>query len=157
MYPNSSKGLNKETTKAVYFFTPAFHPLDNFSAHTVNLWGQKFPTAEHAFQWKKFSQSQPAIAKKILLSKNPHQAQEIATKNKSKIPADWHPRKVKVMESVLMAKAKQHQDVQAILKRTGGKKIIENSPVDAFWGIGKSGKGKNMVGVIWMKIRDTLD
>lgn len=55
MYPKSNKDLNKETDSAVYFFTPAFHPLDNFSAHVINIWGKEFPTAEHAFQWKKFS------------------------------------------------------------------------------------------------------
>jgi len=32
MYPSSSENLNKETEYTVYFFTPAFYSLDNFSA-----------------------------------------------------------------------------------------------------------------------------
>jgi len=48
MYPASNDGLNKETNDAVYFFTTAFHPLDNFSAHVVSIWDKEFPTAEHA-------------------------------------------------------------------------------------------------------------
>jgi len=54
MCPESSEGLNKETRETVYFFTTPFHPLDNFSAHTVKVWDVAFPTAEYAFQWKKF-------------------------------------------------------------------------------------------------------
>jgi len=71
MYLTSSESLNKETNDKVYFFTPAFHPLDNFSAHAIYLWGLDFPTAEHAFQWKKFSKIRPDVAKKILTSKVP--------------------------------------------------------------------------------------
>lgn len=71
MYPDSSENLNKETKNAVYFFTPAFYPLDNFSAHTVRIWGITFPTAEHAFQWKKFSVSHSKIAKSILAASSP--------------------------------------------------------------------------------------
>lgn len=156
MYPTSNKGLNKETKKAVYFFTPAFHPLDNFSAHAVHIWGKTFPTAEHAFQWKKFSQTIPDISKKIIMAGSPHLVKEISDKNKSKVSDDWHDQKVSVMKSILMAKIKQHQDVYDTLKRTKNRKIIENSPVDSFWGIGKDKNGKNTLGKIWMEIRETL-
>jgi hypothetical protein len=53
-------------------------------------------------------------------------------------------------------KAEHHEDVREILRKTGKRKIIENSPVDDFWGIGPEGVGKNIVGEIWMKIRDDL-
>ena len=61
MYPVSSEGLNIETDSKVLFFTPAFDALNNFSAHSVEIWGHLFPTVEHAFQWKKFSESNPDI------------------------------------------------------------------------------------------------
>ncbi|WKZ26776.1 MAG: NADAR family protein [Candidatus Paceibacterota bacterium] len=154
MYPKSNKDLNKETDNAVYFFTPAFHPLDNFSAHVINIWDKEFSTAEHAFQWKKFSETDAEIADKILEAKSPHLVKEISDANKSNQPSDWHDRKVSVMEEILKAKAEQHKDVREILKKTGNKEIIENSPVDNFWGIGPEGDGENMVGKIWMKIRD---
>lgn len=156
MYPKSNKDLNKETDNAVYFFTPAFHPLDNFSAHVINIWDKEFSTAEHAFQWKKFSETDAEIADKILEAKSPHLVKEISDANKSNQPSDWHDRKVSVMEEILKAKAEQHKDVREILKKTGNKEIIENSPVDNFWGIGLDGQGKNMVGKIWMKIRNEV-
>ena len=157
MYPASSNGLNKETENTVYFFTTAFHPLDNFSAHSIRLWGKDFPTAEHAFQWKKFSTNHPDIAAAILSAKSPHLVKEISNANKDKQPETWHKDKVGVMEEILRAKTEQHEDVQETLRKTGSRKIIENSPVDSFWGIGAEGNGKNVVGEIWMKIRDPLN
>ena len=61
------------------------------------------------------------------------------------------------MEEILRAKTEQHEDVRDVLKKTGKRTIIENSPVDSFWGIGHDGKGQNVVGKIWMKIRDELN
>ena len=156
MYPISSEGLNKETNDAVYFFTTAFHPLDNFSAHSIDLWNKTFPTAEHAFQWRKFSSNHPDVAGAILSAKSPHLVKEISDANKDKQPANWHEEKVAAMEEILRAKADQHKDVREILRKAGKRNIIENSPVDNFWGIGPEGNGKNMVGEIWMKIRDSL-
>jgi len=155
MYPTSNEGLNKETESGVYFFTPAFYPLDNFSAHAISLWGQEFPTAEHAFQWKKFSVVRPDLAAQILAAKSPQAVKEIADAHKADQSTAWMVEKVSVMEEILKAKAGQHPDVVMILKKTGGREIIENSPIDSFWGIGKNRDGQNMVGKIWMKIRDS--
>lgn len=156
MYPSSSKGLNKETKKEVFFYTPVYYPLDNFSAHQVAIWGKVFPTAEHAFQWKKFSSSAPEVAEQIFAATSPHIVKDIADRNKDKMTAEWHDQKVMVMEEILRAKADQHEDVRERLRLTGDRTIIEHSPVDSFWGIGPDGKGENNVGKIWMKIRDGL-
>lgn len=156
MYPETSNNLNRETDKEVYFFTPAFYPLDNFSAHTVKIWGKIFPTSEHAFQWKKFSDSYPELAESILTASSPHMAKEIADQNKNKIASDWHEKRVVVMEEILKVKVKQHEDVQDALRRTRNRLIIENSPVDSFWGIGPDRNGENMLGKIWMKIRNIV-
>ena len=200
MYPVSSEGLNKETKKAVYFYTPSFDALNNFSAHRIEIWDVRFPTAEHAYQWKKFyyppeeseedsavADNQPrtnggrervrighpsagearahltvgagvreirnAIAKQILEVGSPEEAQQIAHKHKLLMPKDWHKRKVAVMEAILRAKLAKHETVRDALKRSGNRTIIENSPTDGFWGCGKDGNGKNMMGALWMKLR----
>lgn len=154
MYPDSSEGLNKETENSIYFFTVPFEPLNNWSAHQVNIWGINFPTSEHAFQWKKFSVIEPDIANKILSTGSPHAVFKISKANKDKKPTDWTEKKVMIMEEILRAKLEQHEDVQDALNRTGKREIIENSPVDSFWGIGPNKDGQNMLGNIWMKIRD---
>lgn len=153
MIPVSSNGLNIETAEAVYFYTPAFDALNNFSAHKIEIWSNCFPTAEHAFQWKKFSDVRPDIAEKILSAGCPEEAQRIAHQNKSSQPKDWQETRVFIMEEILRAKLAQHETVRETLTRSGAKNIFENSPTDSFWGIGPNGIGKNMVGVLWMKIR----
>jgi ribA/ribD-fused uncharacterized protein len=152
MYPNSSKNLNRETKKQIFFFTSAFYPLDNYSAHSINIWNKTFPTAEHAYHWKKFVHEMD-IAEKIYLAPSPEVAKQVADKNKSKMSADWHDIKRDVMKEILKAKTAQHKDVREVLHRTSGREIIENSPVDSFWGSGKDGNGRNEIGKIWMEIR----
>lgn len=156
MYPLSSEGLNIETEKAIYFFTTAFYPLDNFSAHTIYIWDRNFPTVEHAFQWKKFSIVQPEISQRILESNSPHSVKRISDANKTKQPISWQNERVEVMQEILRAKAAQHEDVREALRKTGKREIVENSPVDNFWGIGPNKDGQNMTGKIWMKIRDLI-
>lgn len=156
MYPDSDDGLNRETSDAVYFFTPAFHPLDNFSAHAIRVWGRDFPTVEHAFQWKKFSGTLPDVAEKVANAKSPHVAQGLARLHPGGIPEAWRTERVDVMRELLRAKTEQHDDVKDVLTKTGSRVIIENSPVDGFWGIGPDGKGENMIGKIWMEIRKSI-
>ena len=155
MYPQSSEGLNKETDEAVYFYTPAFDALNNFSAHTVEIWGRRFPTAEHAYQWRKFAGGKPAIAKRVFNAKSPEEAQRIAHEHKKEMPRDWHEKKAAVMEEILRAKLAQHADVRDVLRRSAKRNIVENSPIDMFWGSGPKGDGKNMMGVLWIKIRNS--
>lgn len=157
MYPNSSEGLNKETEDSIYFFTVPFDPLNNWSPHQIYIWNINFPTSEHAFQWKKFNETELKIAKEILSAKSPYEVFKISRINKNKQPSDWHEKKLIVMEEILRAKFEQHEDVRDALVRTKMRKIIENSPVDNFWGIGPNNDGKNMLGNIWMKIRDSLN
>jgi ribA/ribD-fused uncharacterized protein len=153
MYPDSSEGLNKETEDRIYFFTVPFEPLNNWSAHSIHIWDKDFLTSEHAFQWKKFSIVAPEIANKILLAKSPYAVFKISSLNKDKKPSDWHNKKLAIMEEILRTKIKQHEDVQEAIKKTENRIIIENSPVDSFWGIGPNKDGQNMLGTLWMKIR----
>ena len=102
MYPASSEGLNKETEGAIYFYTPAFDAMNNFSAHTIGIWGKHFPTAEHAFQWKKYSEVRPDLAQEILAAGCPEEAQRIAHAHKPEQSKNWHERKVKIMEEILL-------------------------------------------------------
>jgi len=105
---------------------------------------------------EKFFVSRPKIAKKIILAGSPEAVKKISNQNKDKVLPAWYDERVAAMEQILKAKARQHEDVREMLKRTGNRTIVENSPVDNFWGIGPDGKGENVVGKIWMKIRDNL-
>src|SRR5438105_4880288 len=99
MYPNDPTSLSYETDDAVYWFTHAFDPLNNWSAHAVELWGQKFPTVEHAYHYRKFIDERPRIAKAILAAPSPWAAMQIAKKHRPKRRKDWD--EVKVEFSVM--------------------------------------------------------
>lgn len=147
--------FNKETEDAIYFYTPVFYALDNFSAHIVEIWGKKFQTSEHAYQWKKFADSNSEIADRILNATSPNEVKKISDAHKSDTSPEFHESKIEIMEEILRAKAEQHEKVRRILKESGTKTIVENSPIDAFWGAGPDGNGENALGKLWMKIRDS--
>ena len=69
---------------------------------------------------------------------------------------DWDEAKYQVMKEVCVAKFLQHADLRKQLMDTGDQELIEDSPVDYYWGCGKDGTGKNMLGKILMEIREEL-
>ena len=60
------------------------------------------------------------------------------------------------MKSILRAKADQHEYVRRKLLATGDRELIEDSWRDDFWGWGPNRDGKNMLGKLWMEVRDEL-
>jgi ribA/ribD-fused uncharacterized protein len=156
VYPDSDFQSNYETDEAVYFFTHAFDPLSNWSAHQVKIWGKTFPTVEHAFQYRKFADAEPDIAQQIFDAPSPYLAMKIARKYKDKTPGPWREQRIDVMTEIIHAKADQHQDFKDCLLATRDKTIVENSPWDDFWGCGANQKGQNQMGKILMVVRNSL-
>lgn len=66
---------------------------------------------------------------------------------------DWNEIKDEVMYFVVKTKLEQYPDIKKLLLSTTGI-IREASPTDLYWGIGKNNNGKNMLGKIYMKLRD---
>jgi len=155
MYPDTYD-LNFEDSGTVAFFSLPYEVFNNWSAHSVTIWNRTFPTAEHAYQYAKFSDADPAVAQQIASAISPWLAFQLSRKHRNLTPASWNEKKVSVMTEIITAKIEQHPDVKDRLIKTGIRKIVENSPWDSFWGIGPSGDGTNMVGVIYMQLRDSL-
>ena len=147
---------NYVTEDAVYFYTPRYYAFDNFSAFTIELWGQVFATGEHAYQWKKYSKSNPYLAEQILRAPSAYATKKLSDANKDSVDPAWQGEKLSCMEEIIRAKINQHEKVKSLLLETEDKRIIENSPTDNFWGIGANGSGENRLGKIWMKLRDEL-
>jgi ribA/ribD-fused uncharacterized protein len=72
------------------------------------------------------------------------------------VKPDWNNIKVERMRQVLKAKFTQHPDLSKKLIATEKATLVEASKSDAFWGIGKKGNGKNMLGLLLMEIRTEL-
>jgi hypothetical protein len=60
------------------------------------------------------------------------------------------------MKLVLRAKFSQHTNLMQMLVDTGDAQLVENSPYDAFWGIGRDGTGQNQLGLLLQEIRTEL-
>lgn len=70
--------------------------------------------------------------------------------------SDWNTRKLGVMKTALMEKFTQNENLKKMLLGTGNAYIVENSPRDDYWGVGKDGNGKNMLGTLLMEVRSDI-
>nr|QBK90412.1 MAG: NADAR domain protein [Pithovirus LCPAC103] len=73
-----------------------------------------------------------------------------------KLRPDWDAVKVSVMEKAVTAKFTQNETLRNLLVATDNRRLAENSPRDAFWGLGKDGRGQNQLGRILMALRSEL-
>jgi hypothetical protein len=61
-----------------------------------------------------------------------------------------------IMRKAVLRKFETHKDIRDILLSTDNEEIVENSPIDFYWGCGSDGSGKNMLGIILMEVREIL-
>jgi len=157
-------GLDTDTRVDIY--PCEFYPLHNFSAFKVFFEGILFDTAEQAYQWMKFADYEGGmhlfenhgIRAMIRHAKSAHDAYQIARRFKDRVDPAWDHRRVLVMKKILVAKCYQHEYVRRKLLKTGDRQIAEVDwrEADSFWGIGSDGRGENMLGRLWMDIRDDV-
>ena len=69
---------------------------------------------------------------------------------------DWAEAKLGVMEAALHAKFRDDAGARAVLLSTGAATLAEDSPRDAFWGVGADGRGQNHLGRLLMLVRASL-
>jgi hypothetical protein len=145
-----------DTQKEVFFYEQEFYPLSNFSAFDL-IWNTNlFPTSEHAYQWQKFPPELSILRESIRTAPSAHEAFRIARVNHMSVRPNWESVKVEVMRRILRAKAGRHEYVRRKLLETGDRQIIENSWRDNFWGWGENKDGTNMLGKLWMEVRDEI-
>ncbi|WP_217577346.1 NADAR family protein [Mesorhizobium sp. GbtcB19] len=146
-----------DTPERVCFYEQDFYVLSNFSAFTLlNRVGIRFDTSEAAYHWEKFAGVAPHIADYISAAPSAHDAFKHAENFKHLRRPDWDDVKVDIMRDILRAKVRQHDYVCRKLLATGDRELVENSWRDDFWGWGPNGDGQNMLGKLWMEIRDEL-
>jgi len=132
-------------------------PLDSFSAFGLIMDNEYFQTAEHAFQYLKFIDTNKEIADKIKKAYSPNDARNIAHENKKLRIENWQDVKYKNMEKVLRLKVEQNPIVKEVLLNTKDYIIAENCiDEDTDWGLDNNNQGNNHLGKIWMKIRDEI-
>ena len=129
--------------------------LSNFFQANIELDGKVWPTVEHYFQAMKFPKN-IALQEEIRKAKTTGKARTLGRKEEG-AREDWESYRMVVMERALREKfSDRHPELKAKLLSTGKAVLREVSPVDNFWGVGKSRKGKNNLGILLMKIREEL-
>ncbi len=147
--------LSLDTDRRVFFYEQDHYYLSNFSAFMVEWSGRVFPTSDHAYHYAKFPDDhlkQMAIA----VASSAHLAFKMAERWKQYRRQDWDAIKVMTMREILREKVRQHEYVRRKLLETGDRELIENSWRDDFWGWGPQRDGRNMLGKLWMEVRDEI-
>jgi len=132
--------------------------FSNLYRREVRLDGQAFPTAEHAYQAAKARRRE--VRDWILAAPSPALlAMAAHGLYQWDIVPEWSRIKFERMRAVLSAKFTQHSDLRELLLSTGTARLVEAGTVDnavnRLWGE-VNGKGKNMLGLLLMELRDEL-
>lgn len=132
--------------------------LSNLYKREVLFEDVVYPTSEHAYQAGK--PRKQAVRDWILAAPSPALVAMAAHGLYWwDIRPGWSKVKFERMRAVLLAKFSQHEDLKALLLSTGEARLVESATVDnevnRTWGE-VNGKGKNMLGVLLMEVRDEL-
>ena len=60
------------------------------------------------------------------------------------------------MEEIVAAKFSQNPEIRDVLLSTAGKRLVEHTERDSYWGDGYDGSGLNKLGLILERVRDSL-
>lgn len=168
--------------KKIYFTSSVLPELSNFYDCGISLEvnDKIYNTSEHLYQCMKFlyfdeSNAHTEFAELIRRQSTPYKAKFLASQYASGkyewqkalcvvsksfasrgvlLNVSWDDVRVTVMENVLRRKFSANEMCRNILMETKNTILIERTDTDAFWGDGKYGNGKNMLGILLMKIRD---
>ena len=141
----------------IYFYVEREKPygcFSNFSAHGFMLDELYWATSEHYFQAQKFIDT--PYLEKVRQTKTPKDAANMGRDRSLLLRSDWQQVKDDVMRKAVLQKFRTHADIREILLATVNEVLVENSPIDYYWGCGKDGSGKNKLGQILMEVRETL-
>ncbi len=134
--------------------------FSNFAYTPLIIGGLEYKTSEHYFQSMKFFETDPEYAEEIRNAKTPLESKRLGNSKEHTIHPFWTTRNdsesIKVMRRVLFCKAFQNKKFFNLLVESGNAEIMENSPWDGFWGVGRTGNGRNMLGKLLMEVRACL-
>eukprot|EP00928_Gymnodinium_smaydae_P066326 TRINITY_DN49359_c0_g1_i1.p1 TRINITY_DN49359_c0_g1~~TRINITY_DN49359_c0_g1_i1.p1 ORF type:complete len:195 (+),score=19.45 TRINITY_DN49359_c0_g1_i1:68-586(+) len=127
--------------------------LDNI-AHQIpiSVDGREWPSTEHYFQAMKFEGT--PLADRVRETIHPLEAKRLG--RTGRLRPDWERVKYEVMLRAVRAKFQQHADLRAKLLSTAPFPIVEHC-LDAEWGDGGNGSGKNLFGQVLTRVRAELE
>lgn len=149
-----------------------YYELSNYYLTKFTLNGITYKSSEHYYQAHRYPENSPYF--NLILAQNTANKTRILSRretpnygyawvkelnklikeNPAKPLENFDNIRLQVMRTAVYAKFNQNPQLKKLLIETHSKKLVEASPRDDFWGIGKNGDGKNMLGKILMEVRD---
>lgn len=154
-----SWGVRERFRMTIYFYkvNEPYGCFSNFSPHRIHLYGTDWSTVEHYYQAQKFVGTvDAALIQVIYAAQTPDKAAALGRDRTCQVRLDWEQVKTEVMRVAVLKKFLTHPDIQAILISTGNELIVENSPVDYYWGCGENKTGHNHLGKILVSVRQEI-
>lgn len=152
---NSTVYYNPQTPDIKFYRqNDAYGYFSNFSDHPIIIEGKKYATTEHYFQSQKFVGTQ--YEELVINASSPGESAKLGRNRSYPLRKDWEDVKDNIMYTALIAKFTQHKDLQQHLLDTGDAQLIEHTTNDRYWADGGDGTGKNMLGILLMKLRQEL-
>ncbi|GAB4509057.1 MAG: NADAR family protein [Anaerolineae bacterium] len=141
---------------SIYFYSTRekYGCFSNFSPHGFELDGKYWKTSEHYFQAQKFQGTE--FEEQVRIAKTAKEAATLGRRRDFPLRDDWEDIKDDIMRAAVLRKFETHETIRQILLDTSDEELVENAPGDYYWGIGKDGSGKNMLGKILMETRTIL-
>ena len=130
---------------------PEYAWLSNFEPCPVtDLRGVVWPSAEHCYQAAKSTLT--CVKQEIFECADAVGAKRMGAT--IELRPDWDDIKLEVMRRILVAKFTQNPEFYILLLNTEGLALVHQAPWDGFWGTGKNGRGKDMMGKMLTDMRD---
>ncbi len=151
----------KDAVCAFRFTNAAWGAFSNFQPLAVPIaagpW--MFSSSEALYQAAKFGAA-PDVQRRIANAPTAREAASIGRSRNPGLDPRWTTQRVNVMRWVLRMKREANAaDVDAALARTSERAIVEISTRDRWWGAKPSGgsyRGANVLGRLWMELRQHL-
>ena len=133
----------------------------------IDVFGQSFKSAEHAYQWKKATDAnEPHLAVQIKRAIHAGRAKGLSKAIPEEFCKVWENNSLEAMEEIITAKSQQVPEFKDYLMKTG-KAYLAEATHDSFWASGLSVEntskvnpeffpGNNRLGQLLMNLREHL-
>lgn len=150
--------MSKTDQDAIEFSSKsnAYHEFSNFSPQGIKIEGAYWPRRSNISSRPRNSPTCPNIRRRsegLTLQRWPRRSGE---PERSLLRDDWEDVKEAVMLEALRAQFQTHPALRRMLLETGERLLIEKAPSDSYWGCGRTGNGKNRLGVLLMQVLEEL-
>lgn len=132
----------------------AYGEFSNFSGFPVFIDGEWWSTSEHYYQAQKYETE--ALRNWVQFAPTPMEAANRGRDPKFPKRADWDEVKEGFMERALVDKYTRHLELRDLLLSTGESHIYEHTTNDCYWADCGNRTGKNRLGELLMKVRESL-